>query len=1179
MNHLTLISALQKYVSAVAFKDLLDHNITSLRLFFFFALPIISMNSGIGQTTLLSENFGTTIGNFPKGWSSSNTSNGFVASTTAPSFGYPGSSGAINARFNNSGINGSTHTLIYTGLNTKGLAYITISWAARATSAFSQPVIFQWSLDSITWHTVLYTQVLNNANWEIINESARIALPLVTEDVENLRLRWSITTNGVGNYSIDDISVIGYPQNTCSNISIISNPYNTIVFTPANASFSVSAIGTISAYQWQVNDGTGWSNIAGAPYSGENSRKLNINPSSTTLEGFSYRCIVNSTGTCLSAISEAALLTVNESCISDIQGYAGWTLTGATSSNAQACSGLGILFTAVNQTAITPKITNPLLLTFNKKRSAVPGWSLDIQIGDTPSGPWITLTTITEISDICSSNPPLDLSSYTGDKYIRFLDSRTINPGSQRGIDDIIITCGNTCIPTKYYRSKMNGSWTAKTIWEKSNTLLGPWIAACDYPLPSNSDQVIITSGTKVTLDTDIEIDQILIEYSGTLQTAPDGSAKLTIANGNLNGSDFVVNGTFIDHANASNDLSFQPGATWELGTNSTIIRTNTSSASAYNTNYHNGMKNIPATANWIIRGSNNRNVSFTSVNETYYPNLVFESSSGIWDPSATSRFTGNTGFPTIKGNIDIGGNGPGTVIMYNENIFAPNSFNPAMIPIHGNLIVRTGNMLTNKGIISGNGFDVKGNIIIDGELILTGNSSFGKLILSGSNMQTISGKGGMHLQDVEIKNSKQDPPSINITPVDYGVTLERPISINGVLTLTDGLINTSLTNLLVLTSGASSTSGSDSSFINGPMKKIGNTDFIFPLGKPIHDNNGINNGGWRPLGIQYKNGSSIQDSYTAEFFPVNAYEIGPVNSPIPAPPLVKVSPCEYWCINRDTNNSLTNFDLTLYWKAKSNCNPGAYIIKASGVTAAINETGTPLIYNRNNYWNRHNGIGTGNSTEGSVTFTDINYKWLKSSYSDGAYEAFTPVTIGSINQAEAPLSFEIKTFKVTKKERLVQVEWLINQNYNIHSFTIERSRDGLFFEEIKKVIAKKNEALAAYLEIDPAPFHNEGYYRLRITDQDGYIRYSSVQKVRLNELGHYVYISPKPAKERLWIKLIEPKNIFEIFIINSYGQILFKKNRLSTNELIDISSYRRGIYFIHFMGKNGVFTDTFIKE
>lgn len=96
--------------------------------------------------------------------------------------------------------------------------------------------------------------------------------------------------------------------NSLPNIS--SHPSSATICTGSNQSFSVTATGTGITYQWQVNTGSGFTNLSdGGVYSGSATATLNLTGATTALNGYQYRCVVS--GTCPPpATSNAATLTV-----------------------------------------------------------------------------------------------------------------------------------------------------------------------------------------------------------------------------------------------------------------------------------------------------------------------------------------------------------------------------------------------------------------------------------------------------------------------------------------------------------------------------------------------------------------------------------------------------------------------------------------------------------------------------------------------------------------------------------------------------------------------------------------------------------------------------------------------------------------------------------------------------
>lgn len=99
--------------------------------------------------------------------------------------------------------------------------------------------------------------------------------------------------------------------------AVTSSPSNKTICPATNTSFTCSGTGTSIAYQWQVNNGSGWANISnGGVYSNVTTNTLNITGATLGMTGYKYRC--NISGACTPTVSTSdALLTVtNENLIS-----------------------------------------------------------------------------------------------------------------------------------------------------------------------------------------------------------------------------------------------------------------------------------------------------------------------------------------------------------------------------------------------------------------------------------------------------------------------------------------------------------------------------------------------------------------------------------------------------------------------------------------------------------------------------------------------------------------------------------------------------------------------------------------------------------------------------------------------------------------------------------------------
>jgi hypothetical protein len=332
--------------------------------------------------------------------------------------------------------------------------------------------------------------------------------------------------------------------------------------------------------------------------------------------------------------------------------------------------------------------------------------------------------------------------------------------------------------------------------------------------------------------------------------------------------------------------------------------------------NYQGGIVNIPATAQWIIRKNSASNPSIVAVGGMHYPNLTIENyTMGMWVTGPTSSFSGNTDFPIIKGNFDIGGEGTGTVDFTNDNS------NASPTQVWGSMTVRAGSIAGNKGT----GYEIKGDLKVDGT-ISYGTVNNRQMVFSGGNNQTISGSGTLNIYQIIVNKSVND------------LVLSKSIIVDNNLSLINGRIFTSSINLLTINNSATVTGTSNASFVHGPVAKKGDSGFIFPVGK---------NNDYQAIEIGV--GSDINDLFIAEYFPVDPQAIYGNNMD---PTLDHISQCEYWILDRIAGTSSRTVRLS--WDANS-CGitflPDLHVARFDGTL-----------------WRDHgNGGVTGNTATGTV--------------------------------------------------------------------------------------------------------------------------------------------------------------------------------------------------------------------
>ncbi|HQW18053.1 MAG: T9SS type A sorting domain-containing protein [Bacteroidota bacterium] len=363
-----------------------------------------------------------------------------------------------------------------------------------------------------------------------------------------------------------------------------------------------------------------------------------------------------------------------------------------------------------------------------------------------------------------------------------------------------------------YYQSVASGNWNATTTWQSSVAAGGPWAPA--GATPTSADQTVtIMAGTVVRITTGITIDEVVVSPGATL--IANSSANLIINNGAA--VDLIINGTFVDSLGGAANINFNAGATWQISAGATIVKCTVSSCNNWQSSYQGGIASIPATANWIFRkvGLSNPSVSTTNGGtQAYYPNFIYEnytSTPFITGSYANSHFNGSASYTIIKGSMDIGGSGTNYVN------FTSNNINPTIgVQVRGDVIIRPGNTYNNIGT----GTEVWGDVYMDGTWkYYNGNGR--RLVFSGNANSTVWGSG--HFQIHELTMAKILPASI---------TLNRSLMVDSLVNFNSGKIYSSATNPLIFNVGAkANTVSNNNSFVEGPVRKLGSTAFVFPVG------------------------------------------------------------------------------------------------------------------------------------------------------------------------------------------------------------------------------------------------------------------------------------------------------------------------------------------------------------
>lgn len=222
-------------------------------------------------------------------------------------------------------------------------------------------------------------------------------------------------------------------------VNITGQPTNQSATTGNTATFSVTA-SNAAGYQWQINTGSGWSDIAGATTASYTTPATTL-----AMNGYQYQVVITGNAPCGNVTSSAATLSVTTGpCFTDNfnSGYGTWSGGSGTYNNSTAGNtGNGVGFNDVNDDIITNvAITNPQSIQFQLASSSTSAnKTISIEYATSATGPWTTVRNILN-SEVSTSFTLFTTNlNLTGAYYLRIvMSSRT---GGSYYLDNVDVFC------------------------------------------------------------------------------------------------------------------------------------------------------------------------------------------------------------------------------------------------------------------------------------------------------------------------------------------------------------------------------------------------------------------------------------------------------------------------------------------------------------------------------------------------------------------------------------------------------------------------------------------------------------------------------------------------------------------------------------------------------------------
>ena len=164
--------------------------------------------------------------------------------------------------------------------------------------------------------------------------------------------------------------------------------------------------------------------------------------------------------------------------------------------------------------------------------------------------------------------------------------------------------------------------------------------------------------------------------------------------------------------------------------------------------------------------------------------------------------------------------------------------------------------------------------------------------------------------------------------------------------------------------------------------------------------------------------------------------------------------------------------------------------------------------------------------------------------------------------QGAQTLPVNLLSFTAELQQNNVLTNWSVANEKNIKNYQVEHSTSGNQFETIGTLNAKATGVNNDYQFLHQDVATGKNYYRLKMTDADGMVKYSATRLITLSRTTE-VTLYPNPVKSILNVKIRRKDGgSSTIKLLNSFGQQL-KQMKVSGSTQIDMSGYPAGLYLV----------------
>jgi hypothetical protein len=421
------------------------------------------------------------------------------------------------------------------------------------------------------------------------------------------------------------------------------------------------------------------------------------------------------------------------------------------------------------------------------------------------------------------------------------------------------------------------------------------------------------------------------------------------------------------------------------------------------------------------------------------------------------------------------------------------------------NITIETGATLTmNTGSLT-----VKGNWTKNGTFL----PGTGSVTFNGTVAQTIAGNGTTTFNNLTINNTST------------GVSLSSPVEVQSTLTMTNGNIATSSTNILTLGIGSVGTLSWSAGTVVGPFRRYyanatnsGNSSGMFPVGTASDNRSAL---------LEYTTVPTSAGYLTVQFQAIN--------------PTTTTAGTNGLTLTDQYNWQLDNIATDGYWEISTGMVGGNYnlTLRPKGFSTIGNTFDVCRIIkspNAHTTW-------TLDGLHGTTTGTQADFTISRTGMSGFSYFAIAYPTA-------APLPVELISFQANCIDNKgVALTWSTASEHNSANFTVEKSRDGINWFVLSEVEGAGNStSILNYEIVDADNANGTIYYRLTQFDFDGASETFNIASVNCgsSELLESLKVYPNPSSDEFYIDFNNStkEDQLVLTLVDSQGNVIYTETK-----------------------------------